>query len=367
MSLLHPYSAARRVACPGSRALEALYPVADSDYQTEGRLAHKWAAHKLKTLLLSDEQYYSNFDDPIERNSLTPEMISGADFYCGYIHSIWLDLGSPQVFIEHKINIHSIHPECSGTPDFFMYAKNELHIIDYKFGHRPVEAYENWQLIEYAAGIIDFLGCDTLDLKVHLHIVQPRAIHQFNSWVMSVDDTRMYFYTLRKAESKSMESDALCYATPECQLCLARHACPTLQRSALSAIEISYLNVPDELSPNEIGNQLRLLKHAATLLDARISGLSEQALSLIKSGKRVSHFTAIASAGRERWKSSITEVLLLGQMLGFDLSKPQEAITPKQAIKLGLSESVIKSYSETLTGALKLVESNSVSKKVFSN
>ena len=44
----------------------------------------------------------------------------------------------------------------------------------------------------------------------------------------------------------------------------------------------------------------------------------------------------------------------MGQLMGADLSKPG-VVTPKQALKLGIDEAVIKAYSLTPLGSVKLV------------
>jgi hypothetical protein len=56
----------------------------------------------------------------------------------------------------------------------------------------------------------------------------------------------------------------------------------------------------------------------------------------------------------------------MGDMLGKDLRK-KEAITPKQAIKLGVDETVIKAYSTQPRTGVKIVPDNgNKAKQVFS-
>jgi len=97
------------------------------------------------------------------------------------------------------------------------------------------------------------------------------------------------------------------------------------------------------------------LMRAAELLDARITGLSQQATFNLHSGERVPFFRLESTQGRDKWKQRIDEVIALGDLMGVDLRKPQEAITPKQAIKKGLPEDVIGAYVEKTSGTMKLV------------
>lgn len=65
---LPPSSAARRVACPGSRALEEKYPREDTSHADEGRLAHAVAQAALTGEILKDP-------------CITKEMEAGAKLY----------------------------------------------------------------------------------------------------------------------------------------------------------------------------------------------------------------------------------------------------------------------------------------------
>ena len=53
----------------------------------------------------------------------------------------------------------------------------------------------------------------------------------------------------------------------------------------------------------------------------------------------------------------VDQVLAMGSLMGVDLSKPGVK-TPKQALKSGVDEAVIKAYSITPLGSLKLISDN---------
>ena len=106
------------------------------------------------------------------------------------------------------------------------------------------------------------------------------------------------------------------------------------------------------------------MRAAADLLASRISGLENEVLAKIKGGVAFPDWRAERGNGRERWAKPIDEVLALGQMMGIDVSKPG-AITPKQAIKKGLAEEVVRAYSETPAGEIKLVEVGKEMAKLF--
>lgn len=369
-SRLPPSSAVRRVACPGSRALEEKYPEdQESPYAREGHAAHWVAANMLKDV------------PPLESNEpITDEMVEGAEMYVDYIGKVLKDLSKKEdirfvhssLYVEERIDIKRIHPDCWGTPDAWFCLGTELHIFDYKYGHGYVEVFENWQLIEYAAGILDKLeinGIQDRRLNVTLHIIQPRSFHRLGpirSWRMKASDLRPYFNILEKAELEASQDYAVCKPNPECNYCLGRHACEALQRSTLTTIDVVEMNTPFDLKPASLGNELRYLRRSAALLDARITGLEQQATATIKRGERVPFFKLESNPGGKRWKVPAEEVIALGSLLGYELSKPAQVVTPIQAAKKGMSDDLIASYVEIKPGALKLIEDDgSDARKIF--
>lgn len=375
-SKLPPSSAGRRVACPGSRALEEKYPEnEESPHALEGHAAHWVASSYLYSQIMDMEPEWWRRTNAKTPNGeiITSEMYEGAELYVDHIFQVGeITEDGPGLHIEQRIDIPTIHPDCWGTPDCWLYTGSELHIWDYKFGHGFVEVFENWQLMEYAAGILDKLQVDGIadqHLWVSLHIVQPRSYNRsgpIRTWRIHASTLRPYFNILRRKELEAAEEYALCTPNPECSYCTGRHACEALQRSSLSAVDASVMNIALQLPPEQTGNELRYLRHAAALLDARITGLTEEATAMISRGDRVPFFKLEKGNGRDRWKKEPNEIIAMGELLGHNLAKPAEVITPKQAIKLGLPEDVINSYYEKTHGSMKLIEDDGQeAKKLF--
>ena len=363
-SILAPSSAARRVACPGSRGLEAQYPEEDTDASREGHAAHWVASELLKT----------RKDWPTQApngESITQEMHDGAAIYIKAVYDILKGrrLDWPSLHIEERVDISTIHPDCWGTPDAWVCDGEDLFIWDYKYGHGFVEVFENWQLIEYAAGILHALAVDDQRIFVHFYIVQPRSYHPDGAvrrWSIRASDLRAHFNILRAAEAAATGERPPLTPSPECKYCTARHACPALQRSALSAVEMSEKSTKHDLTSVQTGNELRILERAAMHLDARITGLRVQALSMIQSGQRVPWYTAAPSVGRQVWKNNGAAIVSMGSLMGYNLAKPVEAITPKQAIALGMDSEIVKSFSEIPRGAMRLIaDDGTAARKIF--
>lgn len=353
---LSPSGAARRVVCPGSRALEERYPeTEDSSHSREGHAAHWVAASRLKRENI----------DLIAPNGerVTDAMIDGAQMLYESVSEVAVRLGFPMLHIELPVNISSIHPDCWGTPDVWLAKDREVHLWDYKFGHGYVEVFENWQLLEYAAGILQLHPADT----VTFYIVQPRCYDRrgpIRTWTVDFKRLDGYFAYLRARETIASRDDAQCEVSPQCKNCRAKHACHALQQFGGHMVDVAASNVPLELTPAEIGVELRTLRRAMASLEGRVLGLEEQAKAMISRGEFVPGFKMEASGGREKWFKTPDEIIMLGELMGINLAKPQETITPAQARKLGLDEAIIKSYAKTYSGALKLVESDDA-RKIF--
>ena len=267
----------------------------------------------------------------------------------------------------------AIDADCWGTADVWAIhlASRHLHVGDYKFGHLYVDVVENWQLINYAAGVfnaVELTGIEEQAFSVHLTIIQPRSYHSdgpIRTWSLSAVDLRGYFNQLKMAAEKATVPDAKCTTGSECQDCTARHACPALQAQGYWAIEKSTDAIPFDLPAGALGRELKLVQDAIERLKSRASGMEYEVLARIKQGAAIPGWMAQQGQGREKWAMPLPEVIALGQMMGVDISKPG-AVTPKQAIKAGLPAELVKQYSETPFGEIKLVpDTVSASRRIF--
>lgn len=370
-SQLAPSSAARWVACPGSVRLEALYPEeTSSDHAREGTAAHWALSEMLNGRAVAEGQITSdNF-------VLTLEMVQAAEDVVRWIHRRIAANGgeTPRMFVEQRVEVNRVHAECWGTLDLALYFEKAkaLDVADYKFGHGWVEVYENWQLLTYLAGMLEFLGISGLlndELKVTLGVIQPRSYHPdgtFRTWQLTPTEARPYIVQLAESALKALEPMADCVVNPECDNCRARHACPALQARGLNAIEYSRKAVPFDLPPLALGIELADVRAAIKALTARETGLAGQAEAIIKGGGRVPFWGLESKPGNLAWKVPEAEVITLGAVLGMPLQKPAEAITPTQARDRGLDPALVEAYAERPAGKAKLVLRDDASaRKVF--
>jgi hypothetical protein len=368
-----PSSMAMTVQCPASwRMQQAHPPAADSVEAAEGDAAH-WVKSQYMTLTPEQRSMHPGIGTLAPNGvPVTDEMLEGAELYA--------DAAGDQQFDEQRLMASDdLGPDCWGTPDNWSYriiADNpmvtcEIEIVDYKFGHRYVGAYMNWQMIAYACLIMDLLKIDgeqDQKTRIKFKIVQPRNYDRegpIRDWACLGSDLRAARNQIKVAMAEARREDAPARVGPECRDCSARAYCGTLQRSAMSALDETGRATALTLEPAGIGLELRLLNAAIDRLKARASGLSEVALSTIRTGGRVPGYTLETGKGREVWKIPVGEVAAMGRLMGKPLTK-ETPITPKQALKLGMDPSLVSAFTEQPSGESKLVEDDgTLARRIF--
>jgi len=334
-ALLSPSKAGRRMQCPGSRKMELLYPDVPGPSAIEGTFAHTVAAERL----LGGEV----------PAGATAEMIEGSE--------IWEDVFGkfrPHIHIEERME-SGLHPDCWGTPDAWAYdaPTKTIHLGDYKFGHRVVAVENNWQLLTYLHGAM--AQCTGAERAV-LYIVMPRCFQlekPVQVWEVALPDLAQKFEHLKLNCVLAMKEQTYCRTGPECLYCKARHSCPTLAEASYALMEIMGQNAPFNLSVAALSAEYKMLQDATMLLKARLSGIEHELLAKVQGGATDTGWALKRTYGRETWRS-VQQALALGKLMGIDISK-EDAVTPKQAIKLGLDAELVRAYSVISESGFKLV------------
>lgn len=347
-----PSSLARVVACPGSyrlirnaRAAGLTLDEDDTDASREGT-----AAHDVCAMLVQQDVLATVGSLTSNGVAVTEEMVEGAQLYAEAVAQY------PGGDVERSIECMYIHRDCYGTPDYaYGPLDGTLYIADYKFGHRYVDAFENWQLIAYAIGRMpSYLPT----VRVVLQIIQPRSYHRdgpVREWVLSGAELRDYAQVLSAACHAAEKPDAQCNAGPHCYCCPARHVCEAALHAEQSALYLSGSTIPLDASVEAKAVRLRQIRRALDHLAQMESGITEDLAAAARRGETVPGFTLKAGSGREKWTMDALEIQALGVAMGVNLSKPS-VITPNQARKAGLSPDIVAAYSERSAGEVKLVE-----------
>ena len=232
-----------------------------------------------------------------------------------------------------------------------------------------MRAFENVQLALYASGVLTQLGLSLSEVSLSFIIVQPRSYKRngpVDRWHARGPAILPMIEKCADAAPRVLGSNPKMVVNEGCRDCPGRHACPALQKATMTELDVARSLLPTVMSPEAVGIELRYLKRAELLIKARIDGLEAQGMAELKAGQRVPHFTLGEKETRRRWTKPANEVLALGQLLGIDLAKPTEPITPSQAEKKGIDGSVILQYSEFPKGAIALIEDDgSAARQIF--
>lgn len=379
-----PSSMWRLVKCAASGQMAVLFPQQaedDSREAEDGEATHELGAGMIHSLARTGlVPMPAEVIGKAASNGVIfdVEMYEGALMYADNAFSVMMATGQfsgPNVRIEQRLSIPVVHETQFGTPDLSIFHPETytLYLYDFKFGFRLVEAFENWQLINYYAGLLDVIspltpGLDDQRLKVVMRIVQPRAFHSdgpIRQWTVRGSDLRPHINILSSAAHEALSGNPRAIPGDHCYKCPGRHACEAAQRVGNRGMDyISTLRILNQ-TPDTIGRELHYLERIAKVLEARIDGLRAQAETLARRGENIPFYRMEMGKGRETWKKPEAEVLLMGDLMGKDLRKIS-VITPKQARDKGIDAATILEYAHTPETGMKLVPDNLVkAAKVF--
>lgn len=350
---LYPSNAHIWVKCAGHTALAArtarIAP-ADDTARLEGILAHKVADAKAKG------EYLPTAD-------VTDEMLDGATMWRDVLDS-WACVYATEVEYE---TIDWIGGDIPARTDAEGYnaETNTLHVGDYKFGHRWVEAFENWQLLIYAMAWLDRHNKeihDKLDtMKIKLHLVQPRA-GGHKTWELTVTELRdNYARTITTAAGNARlvntNADAMGLQTytvgEHCYKCAGAINCPALRNATSAALNFGGRAIELELTPEQAAIELFLIDNAADHIKNRRDALTQLVEHNLINGAALPHWEMKRGRGSVKWiADKEAEVIAMGDLYDVEITTTKLK-TPKQCEKL-LPAFVVESFSQDTPGALKI-------------
>lgn len=346
--------------CAGSMAMQEAHPDPDPDgpEAREGTAAH-WTA--LDVMLATGEVpaigTLAPNGYPVDR-----AMLEGGEML---VEAVGDRTG---VRIEQRVTPHAtIHPSCDGTPDAYLVDRDakHVHVWDYKYGHKYVQARGNWQGVSYLAGVFEGAGVTRFGLSewtASFTVVQPRCYHSdgpVRTWRVKGPEMQVLFDRLRQAALAAVNPHATTRTGDHCYKCTAAWDCEAHLRSGQTAIDTVGTQVPLRMGPAA----LALWKHQVDTAAARLKSISdavdERILGQLRGGQIVPGYGIGSTSPLERWRNP-SAAAQMGDMMGVDLRKPDPAlVTPKQARKMGVDSTVIDAYAETPTGTQKLVKTDS--------
>lgn len=190
-ALLSASGSAKWLHCTPSARLEKTFPDKETEYMKEGTEAHSKAEEKLTNYLNGQIKAKIDCPDKVMDEATTD--------YRDYVLEILSDEiardPDAQLMVEEEVDYSPWAPEGFGTSDAIVVSRNELHIIDFKYGEGvPVKAYKNSQLMLYAAGAMRFCELLYAFKEITVHIFQPR-IGNIDSYSFTVDELKEWLET----------------------------------------------------------------------------------------------------------------------------------------------------------------------------
>jgi hypothetical protein len=371
---LRPSSAHVWVNCPGVISMTVDYPSVGSPESLAGGAVHELATKMIDLYRRALSPLPGNFIGKPATNGIIvdAEMFEAANLYALDVKEVMQStriFGGEYLGVEHFLLCPEIHSSMCGTCDCFIFHRQAKHLFlwEYKNGHRIVDECENWQAISYLSGLIskyDIDGIEDQSITVHFRIVQPRAYHAngaIREWTFRLSDIRGHINKLRAAVVEALSTSPRVQSGEHCRDCAARHDCPTARNAAVTLYEAAGLAVPEKMSDESIGLFYRILLRAQEQIKCMEAGISEEIKSRLQGGNDVPGFALQPSEGREVWTRPVTEIIALGNLIGFNLRK-EETITPNQARKVGVDESIIREYASRQQNGFKLVTQKDASK-----
>lgn len=324
---------ARTVACPGSVQLQERYPEQEqSEAAAEGTRAHSVLA-----AMLTGNWQQVDFEP-------TEEMREGAQLAVDHVLSI--TRGAYPVVVEQRVNMFGIHADNWGTPDMRAWIDTtDFHVWDYKFGHGFVDAFENWQCIDYTVGAIEEAVQQrgykpSPDLRIHIHVIQPRNYDRsgpVRTWTTTLGQLAPYVDRIIAACKEASEVNPRLMPGRHCGDCAARIGCEALHKAVMWDSVVIFGVRPLQMTPHDVGVDLLFLMRMQDRINALVDARSEQAERLLRVGTQVPFFTIEEGNSREKWTIPAQQVFAAGDLLKIDLRKAPEPITPTQARAKGFA------------------------------
>lgn len=352
---LRPSAAPAWVRCAGSVRLSAGRPdEGDTTIREQGTAAHWAAFEKTQGRIVAVGDVAPNGVE------ITDEMLDGVAIYHAAVAAWNTDAVR---YYETELHCAGIHPECGGTADVFAWCPTTAtaFVGDFKFGFRYVDAYENWQMLCYLDGVLRFFYVQPQDVRrVVFMICQPRSYGRqtVRTWETTMPVVEALWKVLRDAAAATLAPQAVCVTNPGCLTCAGVAVCRASQLAALDVIERCHDATPEDLEFPAAENELRMLEWARDVVEARITGLSQEVERGIKAGAISRHFALQPTQSNLKWKEGAeSKVLAIAQVLGKNVTKPQALITPTQAAKI-IGEEFVNMHAQRLPTGTKLVQSD---------
>lgn len=336
--------------CGGSRvAAGNQKPAASEDATDESTLAHNLAFYWL-----------NNFNADIAPGmNIGNQIISNKMIYYvnKYVTALKNEYGFDKSLIAKNFAIQLPEIECTlvAQPDCVTFADDWLHIDNLHYGWTLVEPEFNWNMIGAALALYgqhynEMRRVQNIRVRIH----QPRQYHpkgDVREWVFNRADLDAHRSTIVNAIARTGELRT----GPECLNCPANTKCPAARKVTGRALDIIEQYHVDDVSNEQLAQELATLEDAEKVLKARKKALEETATHALKKGGYIPGYYLGSVNSRLTWNDGVTADQIK-VLTGVAVETEEIKMTPTQALEAGANEVMMKILSHRPNGGQKLVK-----------
>ena len=364
-------AASKWVFCSEAAWLEQLYPQPDGDEAREGT-----AAAEMGELVLKNEFGIEELVDRQASNGvvMVGEMVEHVQMYIDHVRSRGVGY-----WVEESISIgggptHQIKQPVTGRCDSAAFNFDEatgiLYIDDFKYGHGPVEVFENWQLLIYAIGMRYGRLSGRVIRGIVLSIIQPRGHHHngpIRSWELTVEELAEYEQKLINAVIAVHDPNRKCHTGMHCKYCNVLSFCAPAITAGMNAVDVIGAALPDTNTPAQVAALMNTLTHAQKTVKHLLSAVNTRGEAMILNGQPIPGYGYEPGTGHAKFIDE-DKAKETAQTMGVSLIE-EKTITPAEAKRRGLPKAIVDQQTYTPSTAPRLVKRDvsTLFKKVFEN
>lgn len=157
-----------------------------------------------------------------------------------------------------------------------------LHVIDFKYGHRPVEVKHNPQLVIYGYGEAKRIGW-TGDIKTWIY--QPRCVHRHGvarSHLYTGEQIAYEFEKLRNMAIEGAKPNPTATPGKHCRDCEVASKCVALTETTYDFIDVVQSRDLHDMTPQQLSQELKLIDTVEATIKARFDAVKTEAQERIK-------------------------------------------------------------------------------------
>lgn len=351
---IRPSAADRWMNCPGSVILceKIKPPYTESEYAKEGT-----AAHKVCELMLLGKRVPKT----IEGVPVTPEMREHAKNYKSFVMSMVKE-SKGELLVEQKgkVNVHTDYGyvEIEGTADAVIKTKQEIIVIDFKYGKGVKVDAGSFQLFIYGLCTLNENGfgralrtivyqprIDNIDEKLYT----PKDISAIGAMLSDK------LFTIQEMYEGSTSVD---YNPGEkqCKFCPVKAHCPAIKNEIMESAKIDFADTSIEpLQPGAMTTaQLQKALDAIPLLSDWMTAVQDHARSEILAGKKIPGYKLIKTFSNTKYIDEKAVERKFKRSHGEKIYSAPKLLSPAQLKKV-VGEKALKPFTERLEKAPALV------------